>query len=156
MEVQMFKQLVLLVSFLGLAACSAKVEGIPDAPPAPKQKPGPNVQGKWSTGCVYDANFAEYRLRELTFKGSSVVRKDNLYTDSTCVTLAKQEEAHGKFSWGDKTSYGGYQIDYRFDLGNGWWQMTHEELLLENDVMYISDFYSGWGSISKDFPMVKQ
>ncbi len=147
-----------ILSTLLMSACSAKVSG-GDAPSVPPVAPfgnkitGPVVEGSWSSQCVMWFN--SYHQRKMTFTGQQIFRVDNDYSDKDCTQLTNKDEVRGVFRWVDKTSYGGYSMDYRLDIGQGVTQITGEELLIENNLMYLSGFQVGFGSIDKALPMSK-
>lgn len=120
---------------------------------------GPDVEGTWASLCTYDEGSqyndkdSQYRVRKIVFDKNKVVRIDNTYFDKECRKIKTTSELKGVYRWGNVTSYGGYLVDYRFDLGNGITSITAEEVLIEKGVMYLSDFYIGFGSIDKSLPL---
>jgi hypothetical protein len=148
---------------MSLAACSVKKDVSEDLPDIPQNKTetfdhlvqGPNLDGTWSSDCVYDSSDRNYNLKQIRFEGQKVTRLHGTYQDRACQTEIKVYEANGKFRYKAATSYGGFEVDYRFDLGGGATQITKEELLLEGENLYLSDFTVGFGVISKDMPLKK-
>jgi hypothetical protein len=154
----MTKRILVLVALSALAsACSIKAD-VGSGSPAPgfdkafKNKiTGPAVEGTWKSGCVY--NYGQYHQRTATFKGQAIVRTDNSYSDSNCQTRIDQSEYTGKFRWLKKTSYGGYVVDYHFDVGGGVTWIVSEELLIEDSALYLSNFVLDAPSMDTSFPM---
>ena len=150
-----------LLATLMFAACSPKKDDVsvtyPGPTPLQSKIQGPTVTGKWESHCVYNYNEDVYRKKTAEFTDNNVVRTDMHYSDKDCLhELAKSgSKYHGTYAWDSKTTYGGYLIMYRFDLGNGWSQDINEELLIENDFLYLSDFSTGFGIISHDLPLSK-
>lgn len=152
--------LLLLASLVG---CSASIDGGGGSPGTPSgadanfphKVTGPDVEGIWTSSCLYDSFQSAYKIMRAEFKGSTVTRSSNTYSDAACTKSVKINESKGIFRWSEATAYGGYKIDYKFDLGNGWTSNTYEEVLLENGNLYLSEFRIGFGTIDKNFPMKK-
>jgi hypothetical protein len=156
----MKRLIILLLAMGGLAACSAEVDGgsggnTPAQKPVafPHQVDGPIVEGTWTSACIFDSYESAYKIKRAEFKGQNIVRTANLYSDSSCAQLSKKDEVLGLFRWAKETGYGGFQVDYKLDLGGGWTSNTGEEILIENGSMYLSDFRIGFGRMDKTFPM---
>lgn len=153
------KHLIFILMVVGgLAACSAKVEG-DAASPAPIKEAfenkikGPDVEGVWTSTCLYDSFEGAYKVMRAEFKGATLQRSSNLYSDNGCKQISKKVEVKGIFRWAQTTTYGGFQVDYKLDLGNGWTSNTKEEVFVDKDVMYLSEYRVGFGFIDKSFPM---
>jgi hypothetical protein len=153
--------IIILLAMGGLSACSVETDGsggggaTPEAPKVafPHQVQGPVVEGTWTSACIYDSLESAYKIKRAEFKGQNIVRTTNLYADSTCTQLSKKDEVFGLFRWAKETGYGGFQVDYKLDLGGGRTSNSKEEILIENELMYLSDFRVGFGRIDKTFPM---
>ncbi len=149
---------VAALSTLLMSACS--VHSSSDAPSVlPKEAfdnkvVGPNIEGAWTSNCFQDFG-SKHRQFKAVFQGQNIVRSDSEFADKECTHLLKKSELKGVFRYSDKTSYGGYVVDYHFDLGQGITEITAEEILLENNSLYISGFMVGFGSIDKTRPMTK-
>ena len=156
--VKLFLGTAILSNFC-LGACSAKVSGASDSvPPLHSESfdnkiAGPSVEGLWSSACLPD--YDQFRQIKVTFQGQNISRISNEYSDSACTQIKHKSELKGLFRWTEKTAYGGFALDYRFDLGGGVTQITGEEILIENATLYLSDFKIGFASIDKTFPLVK-
>lgn len=157
------RQLILsaVLSTVLLSACSAKIEGgSGDAQPAATEEPfthkikGPDVEGQWSSDCVKERE-DQYRQRKASFKENNILRSDIIYYDSSCTAIKQKYVTVGTYRWANVTNYGGYVVDYRFDLGNGVTQITGEEILIQGNLMYLSGFSVGYGNIDKTLPMAK-
>lgn len=150
---------------LALAACSAKVSGngsspdikIPSIDEGFAHKiTGPEVSGSWSSDCVFDDLEEKYHVKRISFVDNKVERVVTYFSDMSCEKKLSTSDLRGFFRWVDVTSYGGYLMDYRFDLGNGGYSMTAEEILIENGKLYLSDFRSGFGQIDKSVQLTKK
>jgi hypothetical protein len=157
-----FRDCVLVMGLVGLAACSAKVSGgggdvVPQSSPEVFQHKiaGPDVEGTWASACLFDSYKTKYKQMSIQFIGQSIKRSASLFDDEQCAQVFKKIEDVGTFRWVSPTSYGGFLMDYRLEAGNGVIGITGEELLLEGDVMYLSDFRMGFGSIDRTYPMKK-
>lgn len=143
-----------------LAGCSASIDG--DAS-GRQTKPGgfedlaqgPDISGYWKSECVLDKYNDAYRQRSLKVDLRQVVRTDNVYNDKDCTVLQKKTEYKGAFRWLKQTTYGGYQLEYKFDLGGGWTTSLKEEILVEENSLHLSNFLLGYDSIDKTMPLVK-
>lgn len=160
----MRKKIVRLMMVFGamvaFSACSAKTDGGGGAGPVPVEPfdnkiTGPSVEGVWTSVCLLDSFEKKYKTKSAEFRGNTIKRTANLYEDRLCQKLSTKNELSGVFRWSDRTSYGGYVVDYKLDLGNGWTSATREEILVDDGTMYSSDFAVGFGTIDKDFPMKK-
>ncbi len=145
-------------SLLTLVACTAKIEGGESAPPADPfahKIQGPDLTGAWSSGCVLDSVRNLYVQKTIVFQGKNVARTRNHFQDSQCAQMIEKDESAGVYRWLKTTEYGGFQVEYKFDMGNGWSIYQKEEILTENGNLYLSDYLIDWGSISKDVPLTK-
>ena len=159
------KQYSLLVSSaavlalsVALSACGVKVDSAGDMPPIPENKgiPGPVITGTWRTDCISDLMSSSYKMIESTFRNSSVSRKTQFYRDFNCTQMSDEKTQNGTFKYVAKDKDGSYTIEYRMDLGNGWHSLPKEKILLDGDILYISDFVIGQ-TVTKSamFPMQK-
>jgi hypothetical protein len=168
--IKSFQKLVLVaalagISALSIAGCSVKAsggDGDPGAQPGGlaaepfgHKIEGPVVEGLWASECLFDSYKTKYKLQSIQFTGQSIKRDASLYNDAKCTEVFKKVESVGNFRWVSQTSYGGFLMDYRLDAGNGGTVITGEELLIEGDTMYLSDYHMGFGSIDKNYPMRK-
>jgi hypothetical protein len=153
--------LILTNAALILSACSAKIDGGSNSLPT-VQAPfahkitGPDVEGAWTSECRIDSISNKYKVFSAEFSAQNVKRSANLFSDNKCTQIYERNEDTGLFRWVDKTNYSGFQVDYKFDLGNGVTANTKEEILVEKDLMYLSDFRIGFGIIDKSFPMKRR
>ena len=113
---------------------------------------GPALEGSWSSACKADFG-TQFRQLKINFTGQKVIRSDNAYNDPNCLQLAYKSEQRGVYRYAANTPYNGFAVDYQFNIGNGVTQITGEELLLENNQLYLSQFKNGFGSIDKSYPM---
>lgn len=151
----------ILLAMGGLSACSVEMDGgsgknTPANKPSaafPHQIDGPVVEGVWTSACIYESFDSAYKIKRAEFKEQNIVRSANQYSDSSCTKLSKKDEVLGLFRWAKETGYGGFQVDYKLDLGGGWTSNSKEEILIENGLMHLSDFRVGFGRIDKSFPM---
>ncbi len=146
-----------VLSALLMSACSHSASDVPDLFPKEafnNKVVGPAVEGSWSSQCNPDFG-TQFRQLKASFQGQTVTRTDNQYADKDCTQITNKSEMKGVFRWADKTSYGGFVIDYHFDLGGGVTQIISEEILIENSQLYLSRFAIGFGSMDKSFPMTK-
>ena len=154
------KLIIVLFSALSVAACSPTFNSDPAPTPSPSADfqdliQGPNLEGEWQSACSYVSSEDAYHLKSLSIKGKDVVRVDSIFTESSCRIFLKKLEDKGKFRWVKTTTYGGYQVEYRFSLGLGSYSIGKEELLVEGNQLYLSDFHVGFGSIDKSVALVK-
>lgn len=140
----------LLLTLLGLAACSAKVDGgSPAQPTLPNggfmdEKatiPGPTLEGHWLSKCNSDG-YNKFRIWEITVQGGSLTRQESTFNDSACQQSAKVEKSQGRFRFIDKYSDGSYNIEYAFVNGNIT-VFPQEKVKLDGTTLYISDRRTG-------------
>ncbi len=143
-----------------LAACSAEIKGGSEVTPPVEDKfshkiQGPDLRGTWASACVLDKVENLYLRKTIAFSGNQVLRTANLHIDRDCTILSKKKEAIGIYRWVKVTTYGGYQLEYKFDLGGGVTTSPKEELLVEGKNLYLSDFHNEFGTISREVPLVR-
>jgi hypothetical protein len=141
-------KLVVCVSVIGLAlgtsACSIKASGAGDAPSVPQEKPvnGPDLTGSWSSGCQ-QTEFGEYKTFDIVFTSNVVSRKSSTYSDSQCASAQGNKTDSGTFKYIAANKDGSYNVQYKIPLGNGVSALPEEKVLLDNGVLYVSDFALG-------------
>lgn len=143
-QLNLFMSAAAVALAFSVSACGVKVEG-GDTPVIPENKgiPGPNITGSWRSDCIPDTMSSSYKIIESTFRKSSVSRKTRLYRDYNCTRMTDEKTQNGTFKFIGKENDGSYTIEYRMELGNGWHSLPKEKVVLDNDVLYISDFVIG-------------
>jgi hypothetical protein len=142
-------KLVVCVSGLGLAlglsACSIKAAGGGgDAPAIPQEKvvKGPDLTGSWSSGCQ-QTEFGEYKTFDIVFTANVVSRKSATYSEAQCTSVQDTKTDNGTYKYLAANKDGSYNVQYRIPLGNGVSALPEEKILLDNGVLYVSDFALG-------------
>jgi len=156
------KALGILTLVYQLAACSVTA-GNGEAPPAPNPdkfggKPrvaGPAVEGTWKSDCVKD--YYESRRWTMSFSGDAFSRSQETFSDTECKISKTPKTFAGTFIFSVAFADGSYEVNYAVDLGNGWTQFMDEKLMVANDSLYVSNFYSGESApLVYTMPMKKQ
>lgn len=148
-----------LAMSMGLAACTPKVSV--DGGPGPDLlKPpggaadtadkvqGPALDGEWASACVPLTFINQGRSVEawgtikLAIAGKSVTRKTEYFQDSKCQASVSTKEQKGTFHYLEKTEPDVYQVEYKFDMGNGVSAMPQEGVRLVNNLLFIGNFNS--------------
>jgi hypothetical protein len=143
----MKKVLFTLAAVVALSACNIKLKGKdePKGPPPEEKVEGPNIEGQWLSAC--ESNFREggYRVLDVTYGPATASRKSHLYHDIQCQQLSKTEVKEGTYKYTAANKDGSYTVEYRIPIGNGWFSLPKENILLENNTLFISDFVIGDG-----------
>lgn len=144
-QLNLFMSATAVALALTISACSVKMDGGGEVPAVPEAKgiPGPNITGSWRSECIPDTLSANYKIIESTFRNSAVSRKTRYYRDYDCTRMSDEKTQNGTFKYISKDGDGSYTIEYRMDLGNGWHSLPKEKIVLDGDVLYISDFVIG-------------
>jgi hypothetical protein len=140
----------ILVGGMILSACSAQIEGggsaFDLAPPSfIDEKPtiqGPEVEGHWQSDC-HEAYARTYRRWSLSFRGGKVQRVERKYTDAKCLRPSEEVSYSGRFRFIDSYKDGGYNIEYAFDLGNGFTSYPQEKIVVRESNLYLSNYRIG-------------
>ncbi len=145
----MKKFLVLLLVSTGLAACSASVDGgspVPSVTPKEKaQVAGPNLDGVWASSCLEDSFDRGSKKITMVIKDKSVHRTTEKFLDLNCTRAGEVIVQAGSFTFQKQYAKEIYEVEYRFDLGNGVTSITFENLRLADKILWIGEFYSGDG-----------
>lgn len=131
---------------LALTACNVKLKGSGDEanpPTEDKGVPGPDIAGTWLTGCNPDWMSNGFKMLEVTYRNNSVSRKSRSYADANCTRLSAEKVEDGTFKFLQAHPDGSFTVQYRFPIGNGVHALPKEKVLLENGILFISDYVIG-------------
>jgi hypothetical protein len=129
---------------VGISACSVKATDDASVPGPSQQKTvaGPDLTGSWSADCGM-TTFGEYKSFAVVFTTSTVSRKNTTYIDSTCQEIKSSKTEVGTYSFLEANKDGSYTVQYAFPIGNGIRVLPEEKVLLNNGVLYLSDYAIG-------------
>lgn len=149
-----------------LAACSAKIDGgSPASAPADYVHPqndgffdsrptleGPSIEGHWLSGCHLKSETQTYRTFEFTVAAEKISRVEHLFEDSTCQNQKAEKSNSGRFRFIEKSTDGRLTVEYAFQQENVT-VFPQEKILLQDGLLYISDFYIGDVDVLRDEPL---
>ncbi|MGE3681797.1 MAG: hypothetical protein AB7G93_08730 [Bdellovibrionales bacterium] len=138
---------------LAFVACGKGKDAEPESPfaPAPPEPfthkvSGPDLTGKWTSGCERDAWGDGHVIFTITFDSQDVLRREAKYADRACQNKVSELERKGKFRYKADLSGGIYELEYRFDIPNGYY-VTGDNVSRSQNRLWISDRHIGPGVV---------
>lgn len=151
---------LLFAGCYSLMACHAKLTPDSSASPNPPQGKafthlvqGPDLNGTWASGCEPDRWSNDYVIFTLTVNDPDISRKEVKYADPNCRTQTSELDRVGKFRYKAAYASGIYEVEYRFNIANGYYESGDNISLVQNR-LWISDRSIGDGVIP-DIPLDK-
>ena len=157
--VSLKKLLLCFVLMAGVAGCKASVDGgsgnpSPVVNPLEDKVAGPNIEGSWQSSCRENYGANQYEITSMTIVGQSVERKVAAYTDTGCSISTTVKNWKGAFHYVAKYGADVFEVEYLINLGNGATQFTGENIKLDQNKLWISEYYIG-ESVTPTLPLTK-
>ena len=130
---------------VGISACSLKTstDEMPKfQPPAAKSVKGPDLTGTWSSGCQR-STFGEIKSFDVVFTTDTISRKNTTFSDTGCTRAIQSKTEVGTYKYLEANKDGSFTVEYRIPIGGGVSALPQEKLLLDNGVLYLSDYAIG-------------
>lgn len=158
--------LIVLHAIIGLSACSATVSDDGQSQPTQIGESvnekfmderntiqGPTWIGHWLSDCVRIKDDS-FRRWDLLVTEKTISRKEILFTNAKCTEGKNEKTSLGRYRFIDSFKDGSWNIEYAFNLPNGITSFPQEKIKLENNKVYLSNFYlADFGYLLTDEPL---